>query len=91
MKHIPKSVFQPRTLVAAQAVFKIHNGVAAFHQGRCENFVNLPGLYKDRGEHEVGAEDGAELEEDAGVLVERAVEEQNSGYLAHQGTTEQEG
>ena len=91
MKHIPKSVFQPRTLVAAQAVFKIHHGVAVFLQSLCENGVNLPGLNEDSREHEVGAEDGAELEEDAGVLVERAVEEQNSGYLAHQGTTEQEG
>ena len=91
MKHFLKSVLQPRTPVAAQAVFKIHNGVAVFHQRLSENCVNLPGLDEDRGEHEVGAEDGVELEEDAGVLVERAVEEQNPGDLAHQGAPEQKG
>ena len=62
-----------------------------FRCKKCENCVNPPGLDEDRGEHEVGAEDGVELEEDAGVLVERAVEEQNPGDLAHQGAPEQKG
>ena len=63
----------------------------AVHQRLCEDCVNFPGLDEDSREHEVRAKDSVELEEDAGVLIERAVEEQDPGDLTHKGASEKEG
>ena len=82
---------QSRALVAGHEIVKIHLGVAAVHQRLCEDCVNFPGLDEDSREHEVRAKDSVELEEDAGVLIERAVEEQNPGDLTHKGASEKEG
>lgn len=91
VEHLSDPFFQSRAIVAGHKVVKIQLGVMSIHQRLCEDCVDFPGLDKDSREHEVWAKDSVELEEDAGVLVERAVEEQDPGDLTHEGAPEQEG